>query len=101
MHKLSGVYRGQAWRSADREYRAAPQEAYLLSEMKTRQCGTRTVPVRSACAGRGALGKGEVFRPDNPLRTGTVRGPMQSDVPTRLNTDTKERQSRLSSFNSR
>src|SRR5438034_4250230 len=41
------------------------------------QRGARTVPVRSAWAGRGALEKGDVFGPDNPLRTGTVRGPMQ------------------------
>src|SRR5207247_541603 len=60
---------------------------YLFSEMGTRQRGARTVPVRSTWAGRGALEKGDVFRPDNPLRTGTVRGPMQRDVPTRLNTD--------------
>jgi len=53
--------------------------------MGTPQCGARTVPVRSAWAGRGALEKGDVFRPDNPLRTGTVRGPMQHDVPTGLN----------------
>src|SRR6266516_6774576 len=50
---------------------------YLFSEMGTPQRGARTVPVRSAWAGRGALDKGDVFGPDNPLRTGTVRGPMQ------------------------
>ncbi len=58
---------------------------YLFSEMGTPQCGARAVPVRRACAGRGAVEKGDVFRPDNPLRTGTVRGPMQRDVPTGLN----------------
>src|SRR5438552_3866088 len=31
--------------------------------------------VRSAWADRGALEKSEAFGPDNPLRTGTVRGP--------------------------
>jgi len=46
------------------------------------QRGARTVPVRSARAGRGALEKGDVFGPDNPLRTGTVRGPVQRDVAT-------------------
>src|SRR5439155_3613988 len=50
---------------------------YVFSEMGTPQRGARTVPVRSAWAGRGALEKGDVFGPDNPLRTGTVRGPMQ------------------------
>jgi len=38
--------------------------------------GARTVPVRSAWAGRGLVEKGDVLGPDNPLRTGTVRGPM-------------------------
>src|SRR5438876_1296043 len=33
------------------------------------------VPVGSAWADRGALEKAGVFGPDNPLRTGTVRGP--------------------------
>ena len=58
---------------------------YLFSETGTPQRGARTVPVRSAWAGRGALEKSDVFGLDNPLRTGTVRGPMQRDVPTGLN----------------
>src|SRR5256885_4237414 len=46
--------------------------------MGTPQCGARTVPVRSRQARRGALEKSALFGPDNPLRTGTVRGPTQS-----------------------
>src|SRR6266536_5551709 len=37
--------------------------------------GARTVPVRSARAGRGASEKSDVFRLGEVLRTGTVRGP--------------------------
>ncbi len=58
---------------------------YLFSELGPPRRGARTVPVRSAWAGRGALEKGDVFGQDNPLRTGTVRGPMQRGVPTGLN----------------
>src|SRR5882672_10436377 len=47
--------------------------------MGTPQRGARTVPVRSARASRGALQKSDVFGQDNPLRTGTVRGPMQTE----------------------
>ena len=57
--------------------REKSQTLSVFSEMGTPQRGARTVPVRSAWAGRGALEKGDVFGPDNPLRTGTVRGPMQ------------------------
>jgi len=39
------------------------------------QSGPRTVPVRSTWAGRGVQEKPDAFGPDNPLRTGTVRGP--------------------------
>ena len=45
----------------------------------------RTVPVRSASEERSGQKKSAVCAPDNPLRTGTVRGPMQRDVPTGLN----------------
>src|SRR5436190_15664823 len=57
---------------------------HLFSEIGTPQDGARTVPVRSAWAGQGALDKGDVFWQDNPLRTGTVRGPIQPDVPAGL-----------------
>ena len=65
--------------------REKSQTLSVFSEMGTPQRGARTVPVRSAWAGRGALEKGDVFGPDKALRTGTVRGPMQFGVPTRLN----------------
>jgi len=55
------------------------------------QGGARTVPFRSALAGRGDVEKGSVFAPDNPLRTGTVRGPMQRDTEgTRESTEDNE-----------
>ena len=60
-------------------------DSYLFREAGTPQRGARTVPVRSAWAGRGAQEKADVLRPDNPLRTGTVRGAMQCDVPAGLN----------------
>jgi len=49
---------------------------YLFSEMETHQRGARTVPVRSASEKRRGLEKPAVCAPDNPLRTGTVRGPI-------------------------
>ena len=58
---------------------------YLVSEIGRPQRGARTVPVRSASVGRGAQAKSDDFGPDKPLRTGTVRGPMERDVPSRLN----------------
>src|SRR5438034_5679736 len=51
-----------------------PYWAYLRNAPGLRTV-PRTVPVRSAWADRGALQKPGAFRPDNPLRTGTVRGP--------------------------
>src|SRR5439155_15123685 len=57
----------------------------LFSERGTPQRGARTVPVRSALAERGGQEKSAVCAADNPLRTGTVRGPMQRDAPTGLN----------------
>src|SRR5205814_9681758 len=62
-----------------------------FGEMGMPQHGARTVPVRSTQAGRGALDRSDVFRPDNPLRTGTVRAPIQRYVPTRLIRYEKER----------
>ena len=58
---------------------------YLISEMVRPQVGARTVPVRSACADQGAREKGEIFGQDNPLQTGTVRGPILRDAGTGLN----------------
>src|SRR2546427_8671218 len=57
----------------------------LFSEVAARANGPRTVPVRSASEVRTGLEKSAVCAPDNPLRTGTVRGPIQRDVPTGLN----------------
>src|SRR5438045_9568326 len=37
--------------------------------------GARAVPARSTSLGRGGLENPRVFKPDKPLRTGTVRGP--------------------------
>ena len=57
----------------------------LFSEVAARANGPRTVPVRSASAVKSGLEKSAVCAADNPLRTGTVRGPMQRNVPTGLN----------------
>src|SRR5207247_9336392 len=56
-----------------------------LARGGTHQRGPRTGPVRSALEERTGLEKSAVSAPDNPLRTGTVRGPVQRDVPTGLN----------------
>src|SRR2546427_7255171 len=68
---------------------------YLFSELGTPQRGPRTGTVRSAWAGRGALEKGDVFGPDNPLRTGTVRGPTQGGARTVPGRTAPEQRSRL------
>ena len=60
-------------------------DAQTYPAPKLPQGGARTVPVRSAWAGRDALEKSDVVGPDNSLRTGTVRGPMRRGVPAGLN----------------
>src|SRR2546426_10293875 len=57
---------------------------YRGSVVATRANGPRTVPVRSASEERSGLEKSAVCAPDNALRTGTVRGPMQRHVRTGL-----------------
>src|SRR5881394_1429063 len=64
---------------ARRPYHRARCAGIWFIEMGTPEGGARTVPVRSAWAGRGDLEKGDVFGRDDPLRTGTVRGPMRRD----------------------
>src|SRR5881397_3583903 len=61
------------------------QRSYLFSEVAARANGPRTVPVRSASEVRSGQEKSAICAPDNPLRTGTVRAPIQRDVPTGLN----------------
>src|SRR5437867_3586224 len=61
------------------------QRPCLFSEVAARANGPRTVPVRSASEVRSGQEKSAICAPDNPLRTGTVRGPIQRDVPTGLN----------------
>ncbi len=58
---------------------SAAVRGYLLSVVEARANGPRTVPVRSASEVRSGLENSADCAPDNPLRTGTVRGPMQRD----------------------
>ena len=72
--------------------------SYLFSVVAAGANGPRTVPVRSASEVRSGQEKSAICAPDNPLRTGTVRGPKQRDVPTRLNRYLAGRCSRNESF---
>src|SRR5437870_6191619 len=56
----------------------------VFSVVAARANGPRTVPVRSASEVRSGLENSAVRAPDDPLRTETVRGPLQRDAPTGL-----------------
>ena len=74
-----GEASGAAWVGRSR------RRPCLFSEVAARANGPRTVPVRSASEVRSGQEKSAICAPDNPLRTGTVRAPIQRDVPTGLN----------------